>query len=243
MNSITRHLEAVSDYAGIVQYSLDQQCLWYMGIKVTVDVSDSEPSFSITTDYQKEFNFSTEIDDFQQAIDYAHDLSVALRFYLQQENFESPFNHGAYWAWFHFDNHRRLPHFANALESQIKAWFSDKCDSEHRAMTASRDYGFVYIIKSETNPPQYKIGRSKDPVSRIGKLEVKLPFDIEVLHLIETDSASSLEGYYHELYSDKRVRGEWFELDDQAIEELKQHEVRNHHLSVDKKDGKWVSYV
>ena len=70
--------------------------------------------------------------------------------------------------------------------------------------------GFVYIIKSSEG--YYKIGKSIDKETRIGTLEVKLPFEIDVEHTIESDDYTLAEKTLHNEYEKKRVRGEWFSL-------------------------------
>ncbi len=81
--------------------------------------------------------------------------------------------------------------------------------------------GHIYVIKALTESPQYKIGRTKELPKRIETLEVKLPFEIEVIHTIKTDDIASLEKELHNTFSSKRIRGEWFELDSAELETLK----------------------
>lgn len=80
--------------------------------------------------------------------------------------------------------------------------------------------GYIYVIQSQSG--EYKIGLSETPKKRISKLEVKLPFDIEVIHLIQTDDMHRLESSLHMTFEAKRVRGEWFALDSEDVDYIKQ---------------------
>lgn len=81
--------------------------------------------------------------------------------------------------------------------------------------------GYVYLIRAIEPNSHYKIGLSKEPVTRIEKLDVKLPFPVEVIHLIKTDNMRGLELSLHEKYADKRVNGEWFALTDADVLEIR----------------------
>jgi hypothetical protein len=76
--------------------------------------------------------------------------------------------------------------------------------------------GFVYLIKSVDG--FYKIGMSEKPIKRISHLGVKLPFPIEVKHLIKTNQRYKAEKIFQNRFEDKRVRGEWFSLNEADID-------------------------
>jgi hypothetical protein len=78
--------------------------------------------------------------------------------------------------------------------------------------------GFVYLIQGSN---AYKIGRAKDPNNRIKTFNVRLPFEVEYLHLIETPDMYTLESQLHQRFASKRVNGEWFRLDMQDIDYIK----------------------
>lgn len=80
--------------------------------------------------------------------------------------------------------------------------------------------GYIYLIKSVTPKPYYKIGLSKTPVERIDRLDVILPFPIEPLHQFPTNHRHKAEKVLHKLYGDKRVNGEWFALSEQDIADI-----------------------
>jgi hypothetical protein len=86
-----------------------------------------------------------------------------------------------------------------------------------RVPTVSKS-GYVYLIKASTGA--YKIGMSKDPNSRIATFKT-LPFDVELLALIQTDNMHELEKELHERFADKRRQGEWFNLSSEDVEYIK----------------------
>lgn len=80
--------------------------------------------------------------------------------------------------------------------------------------------GYVYLVRAVTPHNHYKIGLSKKPIKRISRLDVTLPFPIEITHLIPTDHCFKAEKMLHEKYKEQRLNGEWFELGDQDIEDI-----------------------
>jgi len=90
-----------------------------------------------------------------------------------------------------------------------------KMDKSHRIQK-----GYVYLIRAIEPHSHYKIGLSKTPVKRIESLDVKLPFPIEVIHLIKTDDMRGLEKSLHSKYAEKRINGEWFALSDDDVREI-----------------------
>lgn len=81
-------------------------------------------------------------------------------------------------------------------------------------------HGYVYLVQ-QVGGIYFKLGRSKTPVQRIGNLNVKLPFEIEVLALVETDDMVALERELHEKYAARHVRGEWYALTPEDVAEIK----------------------
>lgn len=69
---------------------------------------------------------------------------------------------------------------------------------------------YVYFLKADNG--LIKIGKTKDINNRITQLNPKLPYDLKLLHTIKTNYPYKLEGFLHKIFSDKRKKGEWFDL-------------------------------
>lgn len=78
--------------------------------------------------------------------------------------------------------------------------------------------GYIYLIVNDRE--QYKIGYSKTPAKRIEVLNVKLPWPIEVLHLIPTNHMRLAEQHLHKHYAEKNARGEWYWLSESDIADI-----------------------
>lgn len=74
--------------------------------------------------------------------------------------------------------------------------------------------GYVYLIWSKYG---YKIGKAINVRNRTRLFEVKLPFPITVMHYARFDDYSQAEHALHRHFHEKRLEGEWFELDDDDV--------------------------
>jgi hypothetical protein len=77
---------------------------------------------------------------------------------------------------------------------------------------------YVYFIKSEYG---YKVGKTKDIKQRLNTFGVKLPFKFSLFSYIETKRMDECELYFHDLFSDRRINGEWFDLKEYDFETIK----------------------
>lgn len=81
--------------------------------------------------------------------------------------------------------------------------------------------GTVYIIQIK-GTSFFKIGVTKGLAEhRLKYFQTYYPFELNVVHVINCDNAYRLEWSLHQKYNIKRVRGEWFDLSDQDIIEIK----------------------
>lgn len=75
----------------------------------------------------------------------------------------------------------------------------------------------VYVIGPEGGP--YKIGKADEPVTRLSDLQIgnwnKLELITEIVGGLE------LEAELHKKFSKKRIRGEWFDLNEKDLERLR----------------------
>lgn len=76
--------------------------------------------------------------------------------------------------------------------------------------------GFVYVIYSPTGV--YKIGRSRNIDHRLKAFSVP---GLEVYHFFFTYHSPIHEKMLHEIFKHKHVKGEWFALDANELEQLK----------------------
>jgi len=74
---------------------------------------------------------------------------------------------------------------------------------------------YVYVIYSTSG--YFKIGISRDPDRRLKNIDrgTLTPFENKFLCLIPfpDEKAKEMEAHLHKKYADKRVNGEWFQLD------------------------------
>lgn len=82
--------------------------------------------------------------------------------------------------------------------------------------SSSTPSGFVYMLK-HGNRPEYKIGKTLNPVRREGEVRVQLPESVRPVHYIATDDPSGVEAYWHNRFAPKRKEGEWFALNAQDV--------------------------
>lgn len=80
--------------------------------------------------------------------------------------------------------------------------------------------GSIYLVQALIPDGYYKIGKSKNPVDRIEKLGVILPFPLKPIHQFKTDNMQRGEAVLHNRYADKRVNGEWFQLTEQDVKDI-----------------------
>lgn len=79
--------------------------------------------------------------------------------------------------------------------------------------------GYVYILRSDSG--YWKIGRAKNPANRLKTFTVKLPFVVNYEMVIPSTDYAALEQELHARFDYCRVNGEWFELTDGDIADLK----------------------
>lgn len=85
-----------------------------------------------------------------------------------------------------------------------------------------RNRGYVYLLGGNG---YYKIGSSQYQRKRARQVGSHLPFETEIILTIPTDHRFNLENELQEKYSNKRVKGEWFELDQSDIQEIKSNYI------------------
>lgn len=66
----------------------------------------------------------------------------------------------------------------------------------------------------------YKIGQSENVNSRVDQLRTALPYEVEHILTIPSADPAVLEASLHARYAERRVRGEWFDLDVFDLDDL-----------------------
>lgn len=78
--------------------------------------------------------------------------------------------------------------------------------------------GFVYLLRS---PHGCKIGCACNPKRRITEISTLLPFEVTVEHTFPAPDMYAAESALHFHFHGKRIRGEWFLLDEADIADIK----------------------
>lgn len=76
----------------------------------------------------------------------------------------------------------------------------------------------IYLIKCGI---YHKIGYALSPKIRKDTLQIGNPYEISLVYSLEYSEVETLERKLHKLYKDKKVRGEWFKLGENDIENIK----------------------
>ncbi len=75
--------------------------------------------------------------------------------------------------------------------------------------------GYVYLLRAHSG--EYKIGRSRDVRARLRGLATSAPFELELIHEIPADDCASAERALHTQFSNKKIKREWFQLDENDV--------------------------
>ena len=82
-------------------------------------------------------------------------------------------------------------------------------------MTRRKDNsGFIYLVHCEGF---YKIGIATNLRKRVSNIQTSNPFKVTLVAYTKTENVFADELELHELFKDKRVRGEWFKLNDDDL--------------------------
>ena len=93
--------------------------------------------------------------------------------------------------------------------------------SEKKPKIKKAKEGHIYIVFCNRSK-LYKIGMTcTNPTERFKQLKISNP-DIQQHSTFKTDDVVSTESWLHYVYSDKRVSGEWFELNESDLERIKE---------------------
>lgn len=80
--------------------------------------------------------------------------------------------------------------------------------------------GYIYVIQDTEYSKLYKIGRTVEPARRLNDIRNFLPGSSEIIAIVDTQDAPTLEWQLHQRYAERRKRGEWFALTDTEVREI-----------------------
>lgn len=93
--------------------------------------------------------------------------------------------------------------------------------------------GYVYLFRiADTNHVKIGMTKSENPLTRFEAMKTYCPHGVEVVCLIPTENPSALERELHRVYAPFRMSGEFFNLDD-----LKINQIKNKYLSQKVRDA------
>lgn len=76
----------------------------------------------------------------------------------------------------------------------------------------------VYIAECQG---RYKIGRSRSIDERIKSLNTASPFEVSLIASFPTSVSASLEKYLHSKFEKCNIQGEWFELEEEHLDQIR----------------------
>jgi hypothetical protein len=87
----------------------------------------------------------------------------------------------------------------------------------------------VYLIRSEGG--NYKIGYTKrNPLQRLKELSTGNSEELDIVHVFESKWGTKIEAHLHRKYQSERKRGEWFVLNDEAVNNFKSECQKEHDM-------------
>ena len=103
----------------------------------------------------------------------------------------------------------KVPEVAEAIEQNLSELKATRPDVAIRRKVSTATT--VYLVREEHG--LVKIGKAADFEKRFEILSQQIPYDLEIIDVIQSEAASKIEGELHKRYAEYRVRGEWFSLD------------------------------
>ena len=82
------------------------------------------------------------------------------------------------------------------------------------------EQGFIYVIYLDSVERYYKIGMAKAFNHRFSAHQCSSPFQVCVACCFFVPNMRTTEKYLHNKFANKRVRGEWFSLDNDDLREI-----------------------
>ncbi|HEU4554996.1 MAG TPA: GIY-YIG nuclease family protein [Chitinophaga sp.] len=115
----------------------------------------------------------------------------------------------------------------------ITRYFPNKLEGLN--FRTDNNLGYIYFIR-ETLFGHVKIGRSRNLEKRLRIFAADLPFETQLLRYIKTYNYEKIELELHKIFSQKRVKGEWFRLEDEDIDRINNNNFPDAILTLIKND-------
>lgn len=112
--------------------------------------------------------------------------------------------------------------YAKRNKTKIRGRYSSSIDfyeTPNISCEINKPLGYLYVVKMGD---YYKIGTSKTPNTRLKEF-TKLPFELETVVCECVFDYQEIESKLHNKFYEKNKRGEWFVLDKQDIEYIKNY--------------------
>lgn len=89
-----------------------------------------------------------------------------------------------------------------------------------KSLDHNQPMGIVYFVNAE-NTTMFKIGFTKQLIDkRLSNLQTGCPLNLLVYKTVECGDPIKLEHYLHDIFKDKKIRGEWFNVTFKEVENL-----------------------
>ena len=112
--------------------------------------------------------------------------------------------------------------YAKRISTKIGGKYSSSIDfyeAPKISCEINKPLGYLYVVKMGD---YYKIGTSKTPNTRLKEF-TKLPFELETVICECVFNYQEIESELHNKFYEKNKRGEWFVLDKQDVEYIKDY--------------------
>lgn len=94
----------------------------------------------------------------------------------------------------------------------------------HARLFAGPRSGYIYLMRLDKPDHEgyypCKIGKSKDVPTRQRQIGLVLPYEVELVHFVAVNDMVQAETFLHEVYAPYRMRGEWFRLPQEGIDQF-----------------------
>jgi len=87
-----------------------------------------------------------------------------------------------------------------------------------------KNIGYVYLIKCNK---YYKIGKTFDINERFNAIKAGIPYRVYLWHYEVVHNMHAVESTLHRIYKTKRIKGEWFKLNDLDVFNVIRELIKN----------------